>query len=88
MMMVSDPIMFGVVVEEFYKDVLAKYAAELKQAGFDPNNGIGDLYAKLGQLPEAQRVGIEAGSALVLRRCRMAPSVRHKTVCSVVETLN
>lgn len=53
MMKVSDPIMFGVVVEEFYKDVLAKHADVLKQAGFDPNNGIGDLYARLPQLPEA-----------------------------------
>ena len=49
MMKVSDPIMFGVVVEEFYKDVLAKHADVLKQAGFDPNNGIGDLYARLPQ---------------------------------------
>jgi isocitrate dehydrogenase len=38
---------------EFYKDVLAKHADALKQAGFDPNNGIGDLYARLPQLPEA-----------------------------------
>src|SRR6185437_14988019 len=33
MMKVSDPIMFGVVVNEFYKDVLAKHADALKQAG-------------------------------------------------------
>ncbi|MGE8211981.1 MAG: NADP-dependent isocitrate dehydrogenase, partial [Stenotrophomonas sp.] len=50
MMKVSDPIMFGVVVEEFYKDVLAKHADTLKQVGFDANNGIGDLYARLSQL--------------------------------------
>ncbi len=60
MMKVSDPIMFGVVVEEFYKDVLDKYAAELKQAGFDPNNGIGDLYARLPSLPEATQAAIKA----------------------------
>ena len=60
MMKVSDPIMFGVVVEEFYKDVLGKYAAELKQAGFDPNNGIGDLYARLPSLPEATQEAIKA----------------------------
>ncbi|WP_163274490.1 NADP-dependent isocitrate dehydrogenase, partial [Enterobacter hormaechei] len=41
MMKVSDPIMFGVAVNEFYKDVLAKHADVLKQAGFDANNGIG-----------------------------------------------
>ncbi|MCC7634270.1 NADP-dependent isocitrate dehydrogenase [Stenotrophomonas rhizophila] len=63
MMKVSDPIMFGVVVEEFYKDVLAKHAEVLKQAGFDPNNGIGDLYARLPQLPEATQEAIKADLA-------------------------
>lgn len=63
MMKVSDPIMFGVVVEEFYKDVLSKHADVLKQAGFDPNNGIGDLYARLPQLPEATQEAIKADLA-------------------------
>src|SRR5690606_36334723 len=35
MMKVSDPIMFGVVVREFYKDVLDKHADPLARAGFD-----------------------------------------------------
>ncbi|UGB39870.1 NADP-dependent isocitrate dehydrogenase [Frateuria soli] len=60
MMKVSDPIMFGVVVREFYKDVLARHAAELKQIGFDANNGIGDLYARLSQLPEDRQAAIKA----------------------------
>jgi len=60
MMKVSDPIMFGVVVGEFYKDVLAKHADALKQVGFNPNNGIGDLYARLGALPEAAQAAIKA----------------------------
>ena len=60
MMKVSDPIMFGVVVGEFYKDVLEKYAAELKQVGFNRNNGIGDLYARLSQLPEDRQAAIKA----------------------------
>ena len=60
MMKVSDPIMFGVAVGEFYKDVLVKHADALKQAGFNPNNGIGDLYARLGSLPEATQAAIRA----------------------------
>lgn len=60
MMKVSDPVMFGVVVTEFYKDVLGKHAATLKAAGFDPNNGIGDLYARLGSLPAAEQEAIKA----------------------------
>ncbi|ODT95423.1 MAG: isocitrate dehydrogenase (NADP(+)) [Rhodanobacter sp. SCN 67-45] len=60
MMKVSDPIMFGVAVGEFYKDALIKHADALKQAGFNPNNGIGDLYARLGSLPEATQAAIRA----------------------------
>ncbi|OOG65366.1 isocitrate dehydrogenase (NADP(+)) [Rhodanobacter sp. B04] len=63
MMKVSDPIMFGVVVGEFYKDVLAKHADALKSIGFNPNNGIGDLYARLGALPEATQAAIKADIA-------------------------
>ncbi|MEW9624672.1 NADP-dependent isocitrate dehydrogenase [Rhodanobacter geophilus] len=63
MMKVSDPIMFGVVVNEFYKDVLAKHADALQQAGFDANNGIGDLYARLGSLPAETQAAIKADIA-------------------------
>ena len=54
------PVIFGHVVSVFYKDVLAKHADALKQAGFDPNNGIGDLYAKIQSLPAEQQAAITA----------------------------
>ncbi|MBB3800537.1 isocitrate dehydrogenase [Xanthomonas arboricola] len=60
MMKVSDPVLFGVVVGEFYKDSLSKHADALKSVGFDPNNGIGDLYARIGTLPEDQQAQIKA----------------------------
>ncbi len=60
MMKVSDPVIFGHVVSVFYKDVLAKHADALKQAGFDPNNGIGDLYAKIQSLPADKQAAITA----------------------------
>ncbi len=60
MMKVSDPIIFGHVVSVFYKDVLAKHAAALAKVGFNPNNGIGDLYARLKDLPAETRDAIEA----------------------------
>jgi isocitrate dehydrogenase len=63
MMKVSDPIMFGVVVKRFYQDVLTRHAAALEQIGFDANNGIGDLYARLPQLPADTRATIEADLA-------------------------
>ncbi|WP_345815856.1 NADP-dependent isocitrate dehydrogenase [Paraburkholderia sp. PREW-6R] len=60
MMKVSDPIIFGHVVSVFYQDVLTKHADALAKAGFNPNNGIGDLYARLKDLPAETREAIEA----------------------------
>ncbi|PPT74611.1 isocitrate dehydrogenase (NADP(+)) [Xanthomonas arboricola pv. populi] len=60
MMKVSDPVLFGVVVGEFYKDTLSKHAAALASVGFDPNNGIGDLYARIATLPDDQQAQIKA----------------------------
>ncbi|WP_019580083.1 NADP-dependent isocitrate dehydrogenase [Pseudomonas mandelii] len=60
MMKVSDPIMFGQIVAEFYKDALAKHADVLAQIGFNLNNGIGDLYARIKALPAEQQAQIEA----------------------------
>ena len=60
MMKVSDPIMFGIAVSRFYAPVLEKHPKTLAEIGFDPNNGIGDLYARLAQLPDAKRAEIEA----------------------------
>ncbi|MDQ2136745.1 NADP-dependent isocitrate dehydrogenase [Alcaligenaceae bacterium A4P071] len=60
MMKVSDPVIFGHVVSVFYKDVLTKHADTLKSVGFDANNGIGDLYAKLKELPADKQAEIEA----------------------------
>ncbi len=59
MMKVSDPIMFGHAVEVFYKDVLEKHAATLNELGFNPNNGLADLYDRLEKLPEDKRKEIE-----------------------------
>ena len=60
MMKVSDPIMFGHAVAVFFKDVFEKHAEAFKALGVNPNNGLGDLHAKIATLPEAQRAQIEA----------------------------
>lgn len=60
MMKVSDPIMFGHAVTVFYKEVFEKHAALIKELGVNVNNGLGDLYAKIQKLPEAQKAEIEA----------------------------
>jgi isocitrate dehydrogenase len=65
MMKVSDPIMFGHAVSVYYKDVFAKHAAVFKELGVDPDNGIGDAYAKIRALPPAQKAEIESDLAAV-----------------------
>jgi len=60
MMKVSDPIIFGFAVRTFFKDVFDTHAAAFTEVGVDPNNGLGDLYAKIAKLPEAKRAEIEA----------------------------
>ena len=60
MMKVSDPIIFGHAVKIFFDDVFAKHAEALKSVGVDPNNGFGDLEAKIQKLPADQREAIEA----------------------------
>ncbi len=60
MMKVSDPIIFGHAVTVFFAPVFEKYAETFKSLGVDPDNGLGDVYAKIKDLPEAERSAIEA----------------------------
>jgi isocitrate dehydrogenase len=60
MMKVSDPIIFGHVVRVFFKDLLARHAATFARLGVNPNNGFGDLVAKIQTLPAAEKAAIEA----------------------------
>jgi isocitrate dehydrogenase len=65
MMKVSDPIMFGHAVKVYYKDAFEKYADVFDEIGVDANNGVGDVYAKISDLPEEQRAAIETDLAAV-----------------------
>src|SRR5688572_10700864 len=68
MMKVSDPIMFGHAVTAYYKDVFEKHAALFDTIGIDPDNGIGDVYAKIQALTPAQKEQIEADIQAVYTR--------------------
>jgi len=65
MMKVSDPIMFGLCVRVFFKDLFTKHAATLAKLGVDLNNGFGDLVEKIATLPAAEKAAIEADIAAV-----------------------
>ena len=63
MMKVSDPIIFGHVVSVFFAPVFEKYAETFERLGVDVNNGLGDVYAKIAKLSDAEREAIEADIA-------------------------
>ena len=60
MMKVSDPIIFGHCVEVYFEDVFTKHGKVFAELGVNANNGLGDVYAKIGKLPEAQQNEIKA----------------------------
>ncbi|WP_309131692.1 NADP-dependent isocitrate dehydrogenase [Brevibacterium sp.] len=67
MMKVSDPILFGHVIEAFFPEVFAEYGEALTEAGLTPDNGLAAILAGLDDLPsdvaEGVRAGIEKGLA-------------------------
>jgi len=65
MMKVSDPIIFGAIVEVYFKDVFAKFADLFKELNINPNNGLGELYSKIvGNAQEADvKAAIDAAIA-------------------------
>ena len=65
MMKNSDPIMFGFAVKVYFKDLIEKHSALFDEMGVNFNNGLGDLYAKLGTLDAAKKAEIEADIAAV-----------------------
>ncbi|WP_343556988.1 NADP-dependent isocitrate dehydrogenase [Sphingobacterium sp.] len=72
MMKVSDPIIFGAVVETYFADVFAQYGDLFKELGINKNNGLGEVYAKIaGHSKEAEvkaaiDAAIENGPALAM----------------------
>lgn len=59
MMKVSDPIIFGHVVSVFFKDVFEKHHETFQKLGISPNNGLGELYSKIKELPDEKQKEIK-----------------------------
>ncbi len=68
MMKVSDPKIFGHGVTVYFKDVFEKHGETFKKLGVDPDNGLGDVYAKIKSLPDEQRKAIEADIQAVYQK--------------------
>lgn len=60
MMKVSDPILFGHGVTVFFQEVFAKHQDTFAKLGINPNNGLGDIYAKIKALSPEQQGEITA----------------------------
>ncbi len=60
MMKISDPIMFGHCVKEYFADAFEKHAETFEKLGVNPNNGVGDAFDKIKSLPDIERAGIES----------------------------
>ena len=67
MMKVSDPIIFGHAVRTYFAPVFEQHGARLDQLGVNPNNGFGDVVAKIATLPDSERAAIEAAVAETYR---------------------
>jgi len=72
MMKVSDPIIFGAIVEVYFAEVFEKYADLFASLNVDTSNGLGDVYAKIAGSPQQAEVeaaiaaAIENGPALAM----------------------
>ena len=60
MMKVSDPIIFGHAVRVFFANVFEKHPAMLAELGANPNDGFGEIVARIESLPADERAEIEA----------------------------
>ena len=67
MMKVSDPLIFGMAVKVFFKDVFSKHSEILEEIGVNVNNGLADLINALPKLPPAKREEIEADIKAALK---------------------
>ncbi|WP_396184440.1 NADP-dependent isocitrate dehydrogenase, partial [Flavobacterium sp.] len=64
MMKVSDPIMFGAIVDVFFAEVFKQYAELFKELGVNTKNGLGDVYAKIAGHPEQGEVEAALNEAM------------------------
>jgi isocitrate dehydrogenase len=56
MMKISDPIIFGAIVETYFKDVFEKYAGAFKELDINPKFGLATLYEKIKGHPKEAEI--------------------------------
>jgi isocitrate dehydrogenase len=64
MMKISDPIIFGAIVETYFEAVYTKYSDLFKSLDIHPNNGLQDLYNKIAGISEEEAIKKDLAAAL------------------------
>ncbi|MBX3281574.1 MAG: NADP-dependent isocitrate dehydrogenase [Acidobacteria bacterium] len=64
MMKVSDPIIFGAIVETYFKDVFKKYAGTFSELDINPNFGLATLFEKIAGNPQEAEIKADIADAI------------------------
>lgn len=64
MMKISDPIIFGAIVETYFKDVFAKYKSVFSELDINPNFGLATLFEKIAGTPQEADIKADIESAI------------------------
>lgn len=67
MMKISDPIIFGAVVDVFFEELMEKYAGVFDELGVNTKNGFGDLLAKIEGHPRQKEIEADIQSVYASR---------------------
>ena len=64
MMKISDPIIFGAIVETYFKDVFEKYADVLKELDINPNFGLATLNEKISGHAKESEIKVDIAKTI------------------------
>lgn len=64
MMKVSDPIIFGAIVETYFQEVFEKYATTFQTLDINPNFGLATLYEKISGHPQEAEIKADIEKAI------------------------
>ena len=64
MMKISDPIIFGAIVETYFKDVFEKHGETFRELDINPNFGLATLYEKIAGHPQETEIKADIAKAI------------------------
>ncbi|MBF6611285.1 MAG: NADP-dependent isocitrate dehydrogenase [Chryseobacterium sp.] len=64
MMKISDPVIFGAIVETYFKEVFEKYQETFHKLDINPNFGLASLYEKISGHPQENEIKADIEKAI------------------------